>query len=126
MNKAHQKQTPNGPSRTGSKRRAMPLSGKPNTGFTIGALAGCITPNVASALSWPYRFRFRLKSYRLPALSALLAFVVASAFAQSDADFAKANGEFAKGEFKEAIQGYESMVQSKQWSAPLFYNLGNA
>lgn len=40
--------------------------------------------------------------------------------------FAKANDEFAKGDFKAAIHDYESMVQAQQWSAPLFYNLGNA
>ncbi|HEY4284715.1 MAG TPA: tetratricopeptide repeat protein [Chthoniobacterales bacterium] len=46
--------------------------------------------------------------------------------AQSDADFARANDEFAKKQFQEAIRDYESLVQAKQWSAPLFYNLGNA
>ena len=39
------KQTPNGPSRTGRERRAMPLSGKLTAGDTIGALAGSVTPN---------------------------------------------------------------------------------
>ena len=56
----------------------------------------------------------------------VLTATVSAAFAEPDTDFAKANDQFAKGEFKEAIQGYESMVQSKQWSVPLFYNLGNA
>jgi tetratricopeptide (TPR) repeat protein len=51
---------------------------------------------------------------------------VSSAFAQSDADFAKANQEYAQGHFKEAIEGYEALVRSGQWSANLFYDLGNA
>ena len=52
--------------------------------------------------------------------------VVSSALAQSDAEFAKANQEYAKGHFKEAISGYETLVRTGQWSANLFYDLGNA
>jgi tetratricopeptide (TPR) repeat protein len=51
-------------------------------------------------------------------------FVAASAFAQ--ADFAKANEEFAQGHFKEAIVGYEAVVRAGHWNANLFYDLGNA
>ena len=51
-------------------------------------------------------------------------FVAASAFAQTD--FAKANQEYAQGHFKEAIGGYETLARSGQWSANLFYDLGNA
>jgi tetratricopeptide (TPR) repeat protein len=54
------------------------------------------------------------------------AFLVSSAFAQSDAHFAKANQEYAAGQFKEAIEDYESLVRGGQWSANLFYDLGNA
>lgn len=46
--------------------------------------------------------------------------------AQTDADFAKANQEFAQGHFKDAISGYETLVRAGQWSANLFYDLGNA
>jgi tetratricopeptide (TPR) repeat protein len=53
-------------------------------------------------------------------------FVAASAFAQSDAEFAKANQEYAQGHFKEAIDQYEALVRSGQCSANLFYDLGNA
>jgi tetratricopeptide (TPR) repeat protein len=53
-------------------------------------------------------------------------FVVSSTFAQTDTQFAKANEEFAAGHFKEAIDGYETLVQSGQSSATLFYDLGNA
>jgi len=120
MNQRHQQQTPN------IERRAMPLSGKLKAGFIIGALAGCVTSNVERALSWCCRVRSPLKRSRLLAMSALLVFVAASAFAQPDPDFAKANDEFAKGRFQEAVRDYESIVQTKQWSAPLFYNLGNA
>ena len=53
-------------------------------------------------------------------------FAVSSTFAQADATFAKANEEYAAGRFKEAIDGYEMLVQSGQRSATLFYDLGNA
>jgi uncharacterized membrane protein len=53
------------------------------------------------------------------------AFVASSAFAQ-DALFAKANHDYAEGRFKEAIDSYETLVRSGQWSANLFYDLGNA
>jgi tetratricopeptide (TPR) repeat protein len=40
--------------------------------------------------------------------------------------FAKANTAFAAGDFKAAIQDYSAVVQSGEWSANLFYDLGNA
>src|SRR6266496_1736937 len=49
-----------------------------------------------------------------------------SLLAQADAEFAKANQEFAQGHFKEAISGYEALIRSGQWSANVFYDLGNA
>jgi tetratricopeptide (TPR) repeat protein len=49
-----------------------------------------------------------------------------SLFAQADAEFAKANQEFAQGHFKEAISGYEALIRAGQWSANVFYDLGNA
>ncbi len=63
--------------------------------------------------------------------ASLLAFLLCviltfSVLAQSDADFAKANQDYAQGNFKEAISGYETLVRSGQWSANLFYDLGNA
>src|ERR1035441_1155796 len=53
-------------------------------------------------------------------------FAVSSTFAQVDTPFAKANEEYAAGHFKEAIDGYETLARSRQWSATLFYDLGNA
>jgi tetratricopeptide (TPR) repeat protein len=44
----------------------------------------------------------------------------------TDVPFEKANSEYAAGNFKEAISDYTSVVQSGEWSANLFYNLGNA
>jgi tetratricopeptide (TPR) repeat protein len=56
-----------------------------------------------------------------------LAFGSASvAYAQPDAQFTKANQEYAQGYFTEAISGYETLVRAGQWSANLFYDLGNA
>src|SRR5712691_9388165 len=52
--------------------------------------------------------------------------IIPSALAQSDAQFAKANQEYAAGHFKEAIDGYEALVRAGEWSANLFYDLGNA
>src|SRR5438105_11899943 len=49
-----------------------------------------------------------------------------AALAQADAEFAKTNQEFAQGHFKEAISGYEALARSGQWSANVFYDLGNA
>ena len=70
--------------------------------------------------------RFAQRSgYSVALFSAILClFVAASAFAQ--AEFAKANENFAQGHFKEAIAGYEALVHESQWNANLFYNLGNA
>ncbi len=56
----------------------------------------------------------------------LCAVSTSSAFAQLDSDFAKANQDYARGNFKEAISGYKTLVGSGQWSANLFYDLGNA
>ena len=49
-----------------------------------------------------------------------------SVFAQADANFAKANQEFAQSHFKEAISDYEALIRDGQWSANVFYDLGNA
>jgi len=53
-------------------------------------------------------------------------FVVSSAFAQSGTEFAKANENYAAGHFQEAVNNYETLVRSGEWSANLFYDLGNA
>src|SRR5438067_9353875 len=58
---------------------------------------------------------------------AMICFVVTSpGLAQTDADFTKANEEFAQGHFKEAIAGYEALVSAGQWNPNLFYDLGKA
>src|SRR5437879_12265811 len=49
-----------------------------------------------------------------------------SSFAQAKGDFTKANQEYAQGNFAKAISGYEALVRAGQWSANLFYDLGNA
>jgi tetratricopeptide (TPR) repeat protein len=54
------------------------------------------------------------------------AFWAASSPAQTDANFTQANKEYEQGHFKEAISGYEALVRAGQWSANLFYDLGNA
>src|SRR6266540_2246939 len=57
---------------------------------------------------------------------ALLAVWATSSPGQTDANFTKANQEYAQGHFAEAISGYEALVRSGQWRANLFYDLGNA
>ena len=69
----------------------------------------------------------RRSGYGVGLFSAVVcAFVISSAFAQSDAQFTKANQDFAQGHFNEAITGYEALVRAGQWNANLFYDLGNA
>ena len=55
----------------------------------------------------------------------LLAIPAAKATTGDDL-FAKANTEFNAGYFKAAITDYGAVVQSGEWSANLFYDLGNA
>jgi tetratricopeptide (TPR) repeat protein len=72
------------------------------------------------------QFRISKKHRSLLATLCLFLICVGSALAQSDADFARANDEFANGKFPDAIRDYQLLVQAKHWSAPLFYDLGNA
>jgi len=73
-------------------------------------------------------WRFAQRSgYSAILLSAILwPFVATLAYAQTDAEFAKANQAFAQGHFKEAIANYEALIRDGQWSANVFYDLGNA
>jgi tetratricopeptide (TPR) repeat protein len=65
--------------------------------------------------------------YIIVACCTMICLVVASSvLAQSDADFAKANQAYAQGHFKEAISGYQALIRAGQWSANVFYDLGNA
>jgi tetratricopeptide (TPR) repeat protein len=60
-------------------------------------------------------------------LRLMLMFVVLTQAAFADESrFANANREFAAGDFKAAIGDYEAVVAGREWSANLFYNLGNA
>jgi len=47
-------------------------------------------------------------------------------FAQTNAEFLKATQDYTAGRFQDAIKSYESLVQARQFSANLFYDLGNA
>jgi tetratricopeptide (TPR) repeat protein len=67
-----------------------------------------------------------MKSYACFIVVVLCVVSASSTFAQTDADFAKANQEYAQGHFKEAISGYEALVRAGECSANLFYDLGNA
>ncbi len=71
------------------------------------------------------RWAHRLKVY-VPICAIACLVVASSAVAQSDAQFAKTNEEYAQGHFKEAVAGYETLVRAGQWNANLFYDLGNA
>ena len=65
-------------------------------------------------------------SWMLAIFFCLVFTIASSAIAQTNADFTKANQEYAQGHFKEAISGYEALVRAGQTSANLFYDLGNA
>ena len=52
-------------------------------------------------------------------------FAVSSLCAQSEAQFAKANQEYAQGNFKAAIEDYNAIVSSGQLTVDLFYDLDN-
>lgn len=61
----------------------------------------------------------------------LLLFFIVTGFATvvlaaEEGAFAKANQAYAAGRFGEAAANYESLVNSGQWNANLFYDLGNA
>jgi len=90
-------------------------------GYAMRARFGKSAWRFAAAFAWLRRAKER------SVYSAIIyAFLISSAFAQSDAQFAKANQEFAAGQFKEAIDHYEELVRTGPWSANLFYDLGNA
>src|SRR6266576_4225228 len=104
---------PRGPRRLGSR-----FAGKTCSRLSVrGATNACHSGSAP---------RFAQRSgYSLILLSAILgSFIAASAFAQTDFD--RANQEYTQGHFKEAISGYEALIRSGQWSANLFYDLGNA
>jgi len=64
---------------------------------------------------------------RAPLIAFLFcALATSSLLAQADAEFAKANQEYAQGHFGEAIAGYEALIRAGQWSANIFYDIGNA
>ena len=94
---------------------------------TEGEACSRLSVRGATHVRYPHSVpRFAQRSgYSVALLSAILCLLVsASAFAQ--AEFAKANQDFAQGNFKEAITGYEALVRTGQWNANLFYDLGNA
>ena len=64
---------------------------------------------------------------RVPIITSLI-FIVATSVApaQSSTQFAKANQEYASGDFDGAVRDYEELVRSGQDSPNVFYNLGNA
>ena len=57
---------------------------------------------------------------------ATIALSGATTRAEQNPAFAKANEAYGAGRFQEAVEGYQSLVDSGQWSANLFYDLGNA
>ena len=68
-----------------------------------------------------------MKSAKLYCTAFLLASGLAlPAHGAADAQFAKANQEYAAGHFREAIADYEALVRAGEFSSNLFYDLGNA
>jgi tetratricopeptide (TPR) repeat protein len=60
----------------------------------------------------------------------LLAFMVLPLFsfgnAQTDVLFEKANASYAKGQYKEALSGYQEILNSGYESPAIYFNMGNA
>jgi tetratricopeptide (TPR) repeat protein len=67
-----------------------------------------------------------MKRRRYLVLSAIAIFVASAACAADETTFATANQAYGEKRFQEAADGYESLVQSGNWNAALFYDLGNA
>ena len=67
-----------------------------------------------------------MKKHLCLSIIAIACFLAGPGFAADEGTFAKANQAYAEARFQEAAEGYESLVQSRQWSATLFYDLGNA
>jgi tetratricopeptide (TPR) repeat protein len=65
---------------------------------------------------------------RISHVVSLFLFIAGSsiALAQATAQFAKANQEYAAGDFNAAVNDYEELVRAGQDTPNLFYNLGNA
>jgi tetratricopeptide (TPR) repeat protein len=64
---------------------------------------------------------------RLFLFIAAVAFLLGGSLAAADETaFAKGNQAYNEGRFEEAAEGYENLVRSGNWSANLFYDLGNA
>jgi tetratricopeptide (TPR) repeat protein len=57
---------------------------------------------------------------------AIACFLARAVTAADESAFAKANQAYAEARFQEAAEDYESLVQSGQLNATLFYDLGNA
>src|SRR3954465_16005286 len=56
-----------------------------------------------------------------------MAFSAAGRVSAADENvFARANQAYTEARFQEAAEAYENLVQSGQWNANLFYDLGNA
>jgi hypothetical protein len=98
---------------TTSERRSVPC-----------AASGDFVRSIASS-GLQTRWAHRLKVY-VPICALAFMSCVSPAFAQPDAQFAKANQAYARGDFKEAISACESLIRARQWTANIFYDLGNA
>jgi hypothetical protein len=98
----------------------------PNSGCsTSGKPSGSMPDGASRMLALPNEPR-RPGIQRRIVITLLCACLPVMCFAQADGEFAKANQEFAQGHFKEAISGYEALIGAGQWSANVFYDLGNA
>ena len=87
----------------------------------LGAKKGAVQASIVR-----HRARRSRPTIAILGATTFAVFLGTSGFSQSDAEFMKADQAYAQGHFKEAIDGYEGLVRSGQWSANLFYDLGNA
>ena len=88
-------------------------------------LSACDENRLAQAQNFCHRAR--RSCFTSASFVVMLALLMAtSVFAQREAQFTKANEDYAQGHFKDAISDYETLVRAGQWNANLFYDLGNA
>src|SRR5256714_14668424 len=62
---------------------------------------------------------------RRPSIFVLIIGFATMGGAADESVFIKANQDYAEGRYAEAASGYEDLVRAGNWSANLFYDLGN-
>lgn len=81
--------------------------------------------NLLPTTRYPLPTSFPRGRGRPRSVTSLLALLLLTS-ALSASTFDDANRAFSEGHYRESIQGYQSVLQGKGYSAPVLFNLGNA